>query len=244
MAEDPIRLSVIIPAYNEEAHIGSTLEDVVGYLARQPFTSEIIVVDDGSQDHTSQIAESMNGRFPRLRLLRHVPNRGKGYAVRQGMQAACGELALFMDADNSVSIRELDPFLARVKGGCEVAIASRYVPGSRFDPPQPRYRIILGKIYHWLSKLLITGGVSDYNCGFKLYTRRAREAVFSRQRMDDWSFDTELIFLAKRCGLRIAELPVVWRYTGTSKVHPVRDALQSFLSLLKMRGNAIRGVYR
>jgi dolichyl-phosphate beta-glucosyltransferase len=240
---DEIFLSVVIPAYNEEANIASTLTEVVEYLGRQSSRAEVIVVDDGSQDRTRELVEAMQHDASMIRLLVNGENKGKGYTVKQGMLAAQGRYTLFMDADNSVSIRQLDHFLPYLQQGFHIVMASRYLPGAKVKIPQPRLRVFMGRGYQYVSRLLIVQGVTDYNCGFKVYNAKARHILFPRLRMHDWSFDTELIFLARRFSLQIKEVPVFWEHRSTSKVKPLRDGLKTFFSLLQIKMNDSLGRY-
>lgn len=228
-------LSIVIPAYNEEPNLASTLEDIAVSLKDKPYAYEIIVVDDGSSDKTAQIASSKAILFKNFTLLKNEPNRGKGFTVKKGMLAARGELALFMDADNSTRINQLDKLISAIQEGFDIAIGSRRIPGAVIEGSQPLTRIILGNIYIILSRIILGTKVKDYNCGFKLYKKEAARTLFSRLSMNDWSFDSELIYLAKKFNLKIKEVPVTWIDKRTSKVRPFRDGINSFLSLLKIR---------
>ena len=232
-----IFLSVIIPAYNEEMHIKATLEDVAGYLSKKDFSYEVIVVDDGSKDRTIDIAMSVSKLFSNFRILKNVVNKGKGYSVKKAVLSSAGEYILFMDADNATSIYEFDKFLPYIKEGYDVVIASRRLKESVVEEPQPLLRAKMGQFYIFLSKVILKLRISDFNCGFKVYNTRTARRIFELQRMDDWSFDVELLFLATRYGLKIKEVPVRWVHKSGSKVRPFKDAVKSFLSILKIRAN-------
>jgi len=235
-------LSVIIPAYNEEAVIKSTLEEVAEYLSANAFESETIVVDDGSKDATRDIARSCEGLFRDLRVLENPGNAGKGAAVRKGVLEARGEYILFMDADNSTSIRELEKFPYRDNGTPDICIGSRRVPGAAVT--MPARRNILGKVFIALARLVLGIRVRDINCGFKLFKREAAMDIFSRLTSNGWSFDTEVLFIARKRSHSVREIPVHWTYKGDSKVRPVRDGIISFLSLVSIAFNSLSGKYR
>lgn len=235
------KISIVIPAYNEELNIKNTLNEIIDYLKAFGSDYEILVVDDGSTDSTKAIAEETllnnNGK-----LLKNERNMGKGAAIKKGMLAASGAIILFMDADNSTSIKELDKFLPYVKE-FDVVIGSRRIEGSDLESSAPAYRVILGNFYVWLSRILIKSVIRDYNCGFKLFKKEAARIIFSKQLMNDWSYDTEDIFLAEKFKFKIKEVPVKWVYRSTSKVKPLRDGIRSFASLLKIKTNDIQRRY-
>lgn len=243
MAND-IFLTIIIPAYNEEKTIRGTLFEIAEYLKHKEFSSEVMVVDDGSNDSTAECARSTSGMFANFRLLSYGGNRGKGYAVKSGMSAAKGKYALFMDADNSTSISELDKFLPYFKEGYDVVIASRRLRESLVEEKQPFLRAKMGRFYILLSKISLGLDLSDFNCGFKIYNVNNAGFIFRLQRMDDWSFDVELLFLANKYGLKIKEVPVRWVHKSGSKVKPFSDAVKSFFSLVKIKMNDINDKYK
>jgi dolichyl-phosphate beta-glucosyltransferase len=230
-----IHLSVVIPAYNEEANLSLTLEDIIEFLKSKDYTYEVIVVDDGSADRTYEIASSFGKLFQNFTLLKNHVNRGKGYSVKRGVLAAKGEFILFMDADNSTRINQLEKFITTINDGYDVAIGSRRIPGAIIEIKQPLTRIILGNIYILLSKLILGTRVKDYNCGFKLFKKDVAGFLFSRITQDDWSFDSELIYLVSKYKYKIKEVPVRWEDKRTSKVKPFRDGIKSFWSILKIK---------
>jgi len=237
-------ITIVIPAYNEESNISSTLEDIKLYIEKSDYSYELIIVDDGSSDKTVEIASSHKDSFDSFSLIENRKNRGKGYSVKQGMLRAKGKYVLFMDADNSTRIDQIEKLIQAIDGGNDVAIGSRRVPGAQIDTSQPFYRIFLGNIYIILSKILIGSSVSDYNCGFKLYKNEVVDCLFKPLTMNNWSFDSELIYLVKKYNLKIKEVPVRWEdKQKTSKVKPLRDGINSLLSLIKIRINAIKKVY-
>jgi glycosyltransferase involved in cell wall biosynthesis len=235
-SDKSLYLSIIIPAYNEEKNISSTLQDIAQYLKTKNYPSEVIVIDDGSRDKTAELASGCGHFFNAFTLLKNETNRGKGYTVRKGILFAKGELILFMDADNATRINQLGPLEDATKEGCDVAIASRKVSGAKVETAQPIPRVILGNVYILLSKLILGLKVKDYNCGFKLFKKEAAKKIFSCAKRDDWSFDSEIIYLASKLKLKIKEVPVCWQdKKETSKVRPLRDGVKSFMSLLKIR---------
>jgi len=237
-------ISIVIPAYNEEVNLSSTLKDISAYLKKKDYSHEVIIVDDGSTDKTVDIAYPFSALFDSLVILKNSPNRGKGFSVKKGVLSAKGDFVLFMDADNSTRIDQLEKMIPVLKEGYDIAMGSRRIPGAEVSKSQPFYRIILGNIYIILSKLMLGSQVQDYNCGFKLYTKEAIKRLFPHLTMNDWSFDSELIYLISKYRLKTREVPVKWEdKSKTSKVRPLRDGINSFLSLLKIRFNAIKNIY-
>lgn len=227
-------LSVIIPAYNEEKRIGRTLEEVCAYVRAKPWESEIIVVSDGSSDRTAKIAGSFAGSSPSLRTVEYFPNRGKGYAVRQGMGEAQGDVRLFMDADNATPITEFDKLLPHLAAGYEVVIGSLGVAGAEFDRKKLFWRMVAGRLGNWLIQFVLLWGIYDTQRGFKLFTKRAAETIFPLVKVNRWAFDIELLALARRHGFRIKEVPVAWHHMAESKVTPL-SYLQVLMELFRIK---------
>jgi dolichyl-phosphate beta-glucosyltransferase len=232
-------LSVVVPAYNEALRLPATLARVREHLAARGVPYEILVVDDGSTDATADVARSAPGP---VRLLRHEPNRGKGYAVRRGMLAAAGERRLMTDADLSTPIEELGRLEAEVDRGFDVAIGSRAVAGARIEVRQPAYREAMGRLFNVLVQALLLPGLSDTQCGFKLFTAAAAETAFGACRLDGFSFDVEALYVARRRGLRIAEVPIVWRNDVATRVG-LGGGGAAFADLVRIRLLALRGAY-
>jgi dolichyl-phosphate beta-glucosyltransferase len=232
-------LSVVIPAYNEARRLPATLVRVGEHLAARGVPHEIVVVDDGSSDGTADVARAAGGV---VHVLRHEPNRGKGYAVRRGMLAATGERRLMTDADLSTPIEELSRLEAEIDRGFDVAIGSRAVPGARIEVHQPAYREAMGRLFNVLVQALLLPGVADTQCGFKLFTAEAAEAAFSPARLAGFSFDVEALYVARRRGLRIAEVPVRWRNDAATRVG-LGGGSVAFVDLLRIRLLAWRGAY-
>jgi dolichyl-phosphate beta-glucosyltransferase len=235
-----VRLSVVIPAYNEALRLPSTLARVREHLGARGVEHEIVVVDDGSTDATAELARAAGGA---VRVLHHQPNRGKGYAARRGMLAARGDRRLMTDADLSTPIEELAGLEAALDRGYDVAIGSRAVDGARIEVRQPAYREAMGRLFNVLVQGLLLPGLSDTQCGFKLFTARAAEAAFAPCRLDGFSFDVEVLYAARRRGLRIAEVPVVWRNDAATRVS-LGGGGAAFADLLRIRFRAMRGAYR
>ncbi len=233
-------LSVVIPAYNEEERLPRTLARLNAYLEARRFPYEIVVVDDGSSDGTAERARVAGGSH--VIVLRHEPNRGKGYAARRGMLAAGGALRLMTDADLSTPIEELARLEASLADGHDVAIGSRGVAGANIEVHQPWYREAMGRLFNLLVRLLALPGLHDTQCGFKLFTAAAAESAFGPARIDGFSFDVEVLYIARRRGLRIAEVPVTWRNDVATRVSLVRGGL-AFLDVVRIRVNGWSGRY-
>jgi len=231
-------LSVVVPAFNEQDRLPRTLERITSHLGRRGGAYEVLVVDDGSRDATAARAEAAGAI-----VLRNEGNRGKGFAVRRGMLAARGARRLMTDADLSTPIEELDRLSARMDEGCDVVIGSRAMAGARIEVRQPWYRENTGRLFNLFVRALAVPGVRDTQCGFKLFSAAAAGDVFSATRLDGFSFDVEALFLARRKGYRIAEVPVLWRNDAASRVSLVRGFL-AFPDLLRIRANDWTGRYR
>ena len=235
-------LSVIVPAYNEEQRLPHSLRRIVGYLGKQEYTSEVIVVDDGSEDGTAQVVEEMMAELPILSLLR-TEHRGKGHAVKTGMLAGQGEYLFICDADLSMPIEELYKFLPPALEGYDVAIASREVAGARrYD--EPSYRHFMGRVFNWIVRLFAVRGFQDTQCGFKCFKGEAGQEVFAYQIMDGWGFDVEVLFIAQKRGYKVVEVPIDWYYSANSRIHPLRDSIGMFREVIKIRLNDWKGRYR
>lgn len=234
------RLSVIIPAYNEAQRLPRTLDAILGLLDARQEPFEIIVVDDGSTDDTVAVVRR-TGRAS-VHVVCNDANRGKGFSVRRGMLVAQSPLRLMTDADLSTPIEELLPLEAALRDGADIAIGSRALSASRIEVHQPWYREWMGRVFNRVVRVLAVGGISDTQCGFKLFSAAAAEACFGAARLDGFSFDVEALFVARRRGLTIAEVPVVWRNDAASRVSTFRGFL-AFLDVARIRLNAWRGLY-
>ena len=232
---------MVVPAYNEEARIGRTLERIAAYLGGRSFTWEVLVVDDGSADRTREIVEQAGRRVPGIRVL-PVAHGGKGWAVRQGMLAARGRLRFMADADLAMPIDQLESFLARAEEGYDVMIASREAPGARrFNEPHARH--VMGRVFNWVVRLLAVRGLQDTQCGFKCLTADAAGALFPVMTIDGLGFDVELLYVAKKRGLSVVEVPIQWHYQPRSKVRPFRDSLLALNDIMRIRLRSLAGKY-
>ncbi|MDP3920110.1 MAG: glycosyltransferase family 2 protein [Candidatus Omnitrophota bacterium] len=227
-------LSVIIPAFNEESRISETLAEIMVFLKKQPYPAEILVCDDGSRDGTVAVARERLGDFPH-RILRSEKNRGKGDAVKRGMLAASGTFLLFSDADLSTPITEVTGFLESLESGYDVVIGSRALDNSNIEVHQERHREWMGKIFNRIARLFTFKGIRDSQCGFKCFKRDVARDLFSLQRMEGFSFDVEIVYLAQRRGYRIREAPVTWRHSAATRVSLLSDPFRMFLDVLRIR---------
>lgn len=223
-------LSVVVPAFNEEPRLGETLAVCREFFSSWGRPAEVIVVDDGSEDDTARIA----AEAPGVRLLKNQVNRGKGHSVRKGMLAAQGEWILFMDADSSTPIEDIEKLLA-FSSTHDVIIGSRAMPDSNVEVRQNILRETMGKIFNVMVQVLVFPGIRDTQCGFKLFSRAAARAIFELARSDGFAFDVEALLLARRLAFKVREVPVTWRNSPASRVHPIRDSARMFWDILKIR---------
>jgi dolichyl-phosphate beta-glucosyltransferase len=228
-------LSVVIPAYNEEQRLPSTIESIERYLEAGRPDYELILVDDGSTDGTRRVMEAVAQRNPKVRVEALPANRGKGGALAAGVALARGDEVLVTDADLSTPIEELEKLEAALKAGAGVAIASRSVKGSQVEVAQPVYRVLMGKVFNLIVQAVLLPGVWDTQCGFKLFRADVARPVFAALTTDGFGYDPEALFLAKRRGVRIAEVPVVWRNSAPTKVMPFRSSFDMFKHVVRVR---------
>ena len=240
---EEVFLSVVIPAYNEEKRLLKTLNEILDYLSRKNFSFEVIVVNDGSKDKTAEIVKGLMKKYSNLKLIDNKENKGKGAAVRQGMLEAKGKFRLFFDADHSTPISEIEKFLPEFEKGIDVVIASRELKGSILDPPQPLLRRFLGEGFKILRKILIgLWEIQDTQCGFKCFRAEVVEKIFPKCKINRFSFDSEILILAKKSGYKIKEIPVYWRNDKESKVK-FKSIFNMAKDLFKIRLNLILGKY-
>jgi dolichyl-phosphate beta-glucosyltransferase len=235
-------LTIIIPAYNEELRLPATLEHIAAYVRASGRETEILVVDDGSNDRTAGVAETFRNKFPALRLLSNGVNRGKGYSVRHGMLEARGRLVLFTDADLSAPIEEADKLLDALETH-DVAIGSRALDRRLIFERQSRFREFAGIIFNTVVRLCLRLPFVDTQCGFKAFRREPCRIVFEQQRIERFGFDPELLYLARHHGLRVTEIPVRWGHSPATKVSMLRDSAQMFFDVLVIRWNSLVGRY-
>jgi dolichyl-phosphate beta-glucosyltransferase len=239
-------ISIIIPAYNEEKRLPSTLAQVLDYLRQREWSfAEVIVVDDGSTDGTAAAAEEVARNTPIVRLLRNTGNRGKGYSVRHGMLEAKGEWSLFSDADLSAPIEELGKLWDAVeKLGANVAIGSRALNRALIGVHQSMFREYGGRVFNLILRLITGLPFWDTQCGFKLFETRAAREIFRRQQLEGFGFDAEVLFLARMLGNRIVEIPVRWNHVEGTKMRLMQDSVGMIIDLLRIRRNQVTGKYR
>ncbi len=236
-------LSVIIPAFNEEDRLEPTLRKAVEYFSRKSQSVEIVVVDDGSRDSTALVVDAVSRSHSEVRLLRLPANRGKGYAVRAGVLNAVGRLVLFADADGATPFEEIEKLEAAIEAGADVAIGSRALRSEDSAVTAKLYRKVIGRVFHLLVEVMTVSGFADTQCGFKLFRGEVAQQLFSRMRMDGFSFDVEVLLMAQRGGYRVAEVPVNWTHQPGSRVNIATDSLKMARDLFVIRGHLLRGWY-
>jgi dolichyl-phosphate beta-glucosyltransferase len=234
-------LSLVFPAHNEESRLPATLEQTAEFLKSQSYSNEIIVVENGSADRTLEIARGFAQKMPNLQVI-HEEQRGKGLAVRRGMLAATGAYRMFLDVDLSMPVSEINRFFPPALPGIDVAIASREAPGAvRYN--EPPYRHLIGRVFNFLVQLAALPGLQDSQCGFKCFSGTAADELFRLQTITGWTFDVELLFIARKRGYRIAEVPIAWYYNAQTKMRVMRSSLKMFADLWTIRKNAWTGKY-
>jgi dolichyl-phosphate beta-glucosyltransferase len=236
-------LTFIIPAYNESVRIRPTLHALLRYVREQNWEAEILVVNDGSSDDTAQIVREYGRSHPQVLLLENPGNRGKGFSVRNGMLHARGDICLFTDADLSSPMTEAQKLFDAIDRGADVAIGSRWLRTELQTERQPLYRQAFGRIFNLALRVILGLRFADTQCGFKAFRRDAAQRIFSLQRIERWGFDPEILFLARRAGLRVEEVPVLWAHSEGTRLHPLRDGLRMFLEVLRVRWYALTGQY-
>jgi dolichyl-phosphate beta-glucosyltransferase len=234
-------ISLILPAYNEEGRLPATLTAIRGWIEAQTAVCEVIVVDNGSTDQTVHVAETAMQGLPHFRLLR-TDRRGKGLAVRMGVLAARGSVVIFGDSDLSWPVTELARFPELINRTTAIAIGSREGHGAR-RVGEPLYRHVMGRVFNMIVRYLAVPGVVDTQCGFKAFRRDAAHAIFECQMIDGFGFDVELLFLARRFGYDVREVPLHWEHKDSSRVEPVRDSLRMLMDVLTIRRNSLFGRY-
>jgi len=233
-------ISIIIPAHNEEDRLPLALEKVYTFLNQQTYTFEVVVIENGSQDRTLQVGQEFAGKVPHLRII-HMDENGKGLAIREGIFASSGQYRFIADADFSMPVDEINNFLPPACN-CDIAIASREAPGSaRYN--EPFFRHIIGRVFNLLIRILVLPGLQDTQCGFKCFRAEVAEDIFHYQSLNGWSFDVEVLKVARLHGWKIQEIPIHWYYFPGSKVSIIRDSIRMFFELTVIRRNASRGEY-
>jgi dolichyl-phosphate beta-glucosyltransferase len=238
-----IALSIIVPAYNESDRLPATVRDMLRFLDEDGRAAEVIVVDDGSKDATSKVVRGIASGDERVTLIRLPQNRGKGYAVRTGVVNARGSRVLFADADGATPIEEVKRLESHLEAGAQVAIGSRGISDPSVTVRAKINRRLAGRIFHQLVRRLTVKGFVDTQCGFKLFTAPVAQELFSRMRMDGFSFDVELLLMATRRGYRVDEVPVNWTHQPGSKINVVADGIRMAADLFRIRAFALSGAY-
>jgi len=238
-----IAYSIVIPAYNEGHRLAATLERVLGYVREQGWNAEVIVVNDGSRDNTAELARHFAAQDARLRLIENPGNRGKGYAVRNGMLNARGEVIVFSDADLSSPIEEMPKLLAALAAGADIAIGSRWLQAELQTQRQSLHRQLFGRVFNALNRIILGLQFEDTQCGFKAFTRRAAQMILPLQRIERWGFDPEILFLARKFGLRVDEVAVCWGHVGGTRINPLLDGARMFQEMVRIRWNDVEGKY-
>lgn len=235
--------SIIIPAYNEAARLGKTLDHIIAYVVAERWDAEVIVVNDGSKDRTPDLVREYAKANSSLRLVENPGNHGKGYSVRNGMLNAAGEILLFSDADLSSPIEEAPKLFAALAAGADVAIGSRWLRPETQTQRQSVLRQFYGRSYNLILRILLGLDFKDTQCGFKAFTRQAAQKIFPPQKIERWGFDPELLYLARKAKLNVVEVPVAWAHVEGTRISPLRDGLRMFGEVLKIRWNALTGKY-
>jgi dolichyl-phosphate beta-glucosyltransferase len=234
-------LSLVIPAHNEEKRLPAALKALAVFLKDQTYSYEVLVVENGSSDRTLEVAKSFIPVMPYLRLIAEEQS-GKGLAVKRGMLEATGDYRFYCDVDFSMPVTEINRFFPPVQQGADIAIASREARGAK-RYGEPLYRHLMGRVFNTMVRWMALPGLQDTQCGFKCFRAEVVEAIFPRQTLNGWSFDVEVLFIARRWGYRICEVPIPWYYNERSQVRVVKDSLNTARDLIKIRRKASQGLY-
>jgi len=235
--------SIVIPAYNESARIPATLQSVLSYVRAQGWSTEVIVVNDGSRDATADLVREFARGAPEVRLIENPGNRGKGYSVRNGLLQALGEVVMFTDADLSAPIEEAQGLFAAIAQGADIAIGSRWLEKGRQTHRQPLYRQFFGRCFNAVTRAVMGLRFADTQCGFKAFTRTAAQTVFQLQTIEGWGFDPEILFIAVKRGYRIVEVPVIWAHDERTRMSYLKDGMKMLEEVAAIRWNALLGRY-
>jgi len=232
----------VVPVYNESTRISKTVKILSSYLKKHFVSYEMIFINDSSKDNSLKLLSVYKSK--NISIISNISNMGKGFSVKRGMLKAKYPLILFSDFDLATPISELPKLISQIEKGFDVAIASRSLKNSNVKLEQPFYRVVLGKTFSVLVSLIAISGFKDTQCGFKLFTKKAAKTIFKLQTFERFSFDVEILFIAKKYNLKIKEVPVTWIDGGDSKVSPIKDSFLMFKDLIKIRLNDLRGLYR
>jgi glycosyltransferase involved in cell wall biosynthesis len=237
------KLSIVIPAYNEEKRIATTLESIHNFSQQQSYEVEVLVLVDGSPDGTAAVVAELEKTMPELRLINNVVNHGKGAVVKQGMLAATGDIRLFMDADGSTAVDHITSFLPYFEQGYDIVVGSRRISGANIAKHQPWFRDFLGGVFRLIVHTLVPVHVTDTQCGFKAFTAEAAQQVFPKQTIERWAFDVEILAIARRLKLKILEAPVTWVNDGASTVR-FSGMVRMLWEVAEVRLHLLSGMYR
>ena len=244
MVTEPATVSVVLPAYNEEGAIEAAISSLSTYFEKRATDLEVVVSDDGSTDGTRAKVQARTDQDPRVRLVTSTKNRGKGHAVRQGVLATRGDVVLFLDVDMSTPIEMMDRVWPHLESGTHVVVGARRIEGARIEVHQPFVREALGDLFRRTACWLLEVPVSDITCGFKAFDGPVARRLFETLELDDWSFDLELLVAASQAGLRISQVPVIWRNDPTTKVRLYRDLPLAALGVVRVLTWKVRGRWR
>ncbi len=239
----PLTYSIVIPAFNESVRIRPTLHALLRHIQEHNWDAEILIVNDGSTDDTAQIVREFGKAHPQVLLVENPGNRGKGYSVRNGMLHARGDICLFTDADLSSPIAEAQKLFDAIARGADIAIGSRWLRTELQTERQPLYRQLFGRIFNLALRLILGLRFADTQCGFKAFRHDAAQRIFPMQKIERWGFDPEILFLARRAGLRVEEVPVIWAHSEGTRLNPFRDGMRMFVEVLRIRWYSITGGY-
>lgn len=237
------QISIVIPAYNEGARIEETLERVMQCVRDRAWKAEVLVVDDGSRDATPAIVQSWMQRYPELHLIQNAGNRGKGYSVRNGLLQAAGEIVMFTDADLSAPMEEAELLFHAIENGADVAIGSRWLDRNRQTIHQPLYRRFFGRCFNAVTRVVMGLPFKDTQCGFKAFRRPAAQVIFRLQRIERWGFDPEILFIARKLGYTVEEVPVTWGHDERSRMSYLKDGMKMLEEMAIIRTNSLAGRY-
>ena len=235
--------SIVIPAYNESARLGATLDKVLAYVHAQRWDGEVIVVNDGSRDDTADIVRAYSAKDPTVRLVENPGNRGKGYSVRNGMLNARGRVVLFSDADLSSPIEEAPKLFAALDQGADIAIGSRWLRAESQTQRQPLHRQLFGRIYNLILRLTLGLQFADTQCGFKAFKQPAGQAIFPLQKIERWGFDPEILFLARKLHFKVKEVSVAWAHRDGTSINPLVDGSRMVMEMMRIRWYDLSGKY-
>ena len=237
-------LSIVIPVYNETSRIEAALGQVFNCIEQRGWDAEVLIVDDGSRDNTASIVETWMRRYPCLHLIKTLGNRGKGHSVRNGILQASGEIVMFTDVDLSAPMVEAERLITSIEAGADVAIGSRWLDCTLQTVRQPLYRRVLGRCFNWITRGVIGLPFTDTQCGFKAFQRDAAQTIFRLQTIERWGFDPELLFIARKLGYRVVEVPVTWAHDDRSRISYLKDGARMLEDMALIRFNATAGRYR